>query len=140
MATFTSNGITIEFKEDNKGEVLEALKNAVQRGLMACGEKAVGYAQKDCPVDTGNLRGSITYAVDGEECYIGTNVEYGKYIEFGTGKYAEKGGRKTPWVYMDGKGNFHFTEGMKPHPFIRPAAQDHAKEYVDILKDSLKNA
>lgn len=73
--TFTTNGIVVEF-EDNSQEVLEALKNAVERGLMAVGETAVGYAQDNCPVDTGNLRGSIDYAVDGDDCYIGTNVEY----------------------------------------------------------------
>lgn len=73
--TFTTNGITVEF-EDNSPEVLEALKNAVERGLMAVGETAVGYAQDECPVDTGRLRGSIGYEVDGDDCYIGTNVEY----------------------------------------------------------------
>lgn len=140
MAIFQSNGITVEFKTNNKDEVLHALKNAVNRGLKACGEKAVGYAQDACPVDTGNLRGSITYAVEGDDCYIGTNVKYAPYIEFGTGKYAESGGRQTPWTYQDGDGNWHRTEGYKPHPFIRPSAENHVNEYRDILKDSLTHA
>lgn len=139
---FTSNGITVEF-DDNSEEVLEALKNAVNRGLKACGETAVRYAQDLVPVDTGNLRNHIAYDVDGDDCYVGVThmeIPYGIYIEFGTGQYAETGGRKTPWVYQDGKGNWHMTNGYQPHPFIRPAAQNHAEEYKDILKDSLLNA
>ena len=136
--TFTSNGITVEF-EDNSPEVLNALKNAVNRGLKACGETAVGYAQRLCPVDTGRLRGSITYAVDGEDCYIGTNVKYVPYVEFGTGKYAI-GGRQTPWVYKDDKGQWHRTSGSKAQPFLKPASANHSEEYREILKDSLINA
>ena len=141
METFTSNGFTIEFNTnpESRDEVLHALQNAVNRGLKAIGEQAVGYAQELCPVDTGNLRGSITYAVEGDDCYIGTNVEYAPYIEFGTGVYAETGGRQTPWVYQKGD-NYYMTNGIKPHPFLRPSASNHADEYRNILKDSLENA
>lgn len=139
MPIFESNGITVEYT-DNSGEVLDALKNAVERGLMACGEKAVDYAQDLCPVDTGHLRGSIAYSVEGDEVYIGTNVEYAPYVEFGTGEYAESGGRKTPWVYVDENGVGHMTTGQKPQPFLRPSASEHTGEYRDILKDSLINA
>lgn len=141
--TFTSNGLSVAFdftSKSNKEEILKALQIAVKRGLSACGEKAVGYAQDNCPVDTGRLRGSITYAVDGDDCIIGTNVEYAAYVEFGTGKFAETGGRQTPWTYQDGKGQWHFTEGVKPQPFLRPAAANHAEEYRNILKESLLNA
>lgn len=134
---FESNGIKVMF-DDNSPQVLEALENAVNRGLKACGETAVGYAQDLCPVDTGNLRGSITYAVDGDECYIGTNVEYAPYVELGTGKYTT-GGRQTPWVYQDDKG-WHMTDGQQAKPFLKPSASDHSAEYRDILKDSLLNA
>lgn len=139
MANFETNGIIVEFT-DNSDEVLEALKTAVHRGLSACGERASSYAKSLCPVDTGALRNSITYAVDGDDCFIGTNLEYGKYVEFGTGAYAEGGGRQTPWVYVDHNGDFHLTNGQKAQPFIRPSASDHAGEFKDILKESLKNA
>lgn len=137
--TFTSNGITVQF-DDNSQEVLDALENAVERGLMAIGETAVGYAQDLVPVDTGHLRGSITYAVEGDDCYIGTNVEYAPYIEFGTGIYSETGGRQTPWAYEDKNGEWRITHGSKPHPFLRPSASEHPEEYKEILKDSLLNA
>lgn len=73
--TFSSHGFVFEF-EDNSGEILKAFENASHRGLKAIGETAEGYAKRDCPVDTGRLRNSITNQVKDEEVYIGSNVEY----------------------------------------------------------------
>lgn len=139
MATYSFAGI--EVKYNHSDEVLKALKNAKERGLASCGEKAVKYAQNLVPVKTGNLKGSITYKVQDNACYIGTDVKYGKYIEYGTGQDAENGdGRQTPWRYKDKNGAWHQTNGYKPRPFIRPAASEHTDEYLNILKDSLKKA
>ena len=67
---------------DNSKEVSAAIKAALLRGLEKCGLVAEGYAKKLCPVDTGNLRNSITHVVDegGDAVYIGTNSEYGAYV------------------------------------------------------------
>lgn len=61
-------GLNVEV-QDNTKEIFSVLNNALERGLMACGETAVGYAQENCPVDTGHLRGSIAYKVVGHDCY-----------------------------------------------------------------------
>lgn len=139
---FPSHGIEVRF-DDNSEAVLNALRNAVERGLMAIGETAVTYAKKSLTeqkaVDTGRLRNSINYLVRDDEVYIGTNVEYAPYVEFGTGKYAE-GGRPTPWAYQDDEGNWHWTAGYPARPYIAPAAKDHTQEYRDLLKESLENA
>lgn len=127
---------------DNSKEVSAAIKAALLRGLEKCGLVAEGYAKKLCPVDTGNLRNSITHVVDEQEsaAIIGTDSEYGAYVELGTGIYAEGGGgRPTPWVYQDAKGNWHYTRGNKAQPFLKPAAADHASQYREILEDELKN-
>ena len=56
--------------DDHSPEVLAALKNAVERGAMAIGEKAVTHAKDNITaqgaVDTGRLRNSITYMVQEE--------------------------------------------------------------------------
>ena len=126
---------------DNSKEVSAAIKAALLRGLEKCGLVAEGYAKKLCPVDTGNLRDSITHVVDEQEpaVIIGTDSEYGAYVELGTGIYAEGGGgRPTPLVYQDAKGNWHYTRGNKAQPFLKPAAADHAIQYRKILEDELK--
>ena len=128
--------------EDNSEAVLEALKAAALRALERCGLQAEGYAKDLTPVDTGNLRNSITHQVseDGREVYIGTNVEYAPYVELGTGIYAEGGGgRPTPWVYQDAKGQWHWTCGNPAQPFLKPAVADHAQTYRNIIEDEMKN-
>ena len=54
---------------DNSDEILRALGEACERGLFRCGEKAVEYAKDLCPVDTGNLRNSITHTVEDEKSH-----------------------------------------------------------------------
>ena len=101
---------------DNSKEASEAIKSGLLKGLETCGLVAEGYAKKLAPVDTGNLRNSITHTVDEEEpaAYIGTNVEYAPYQELGT---------------------IH----MKAQPFLKPAVADHANTYRKIIENELKN-
>lgn len=81
---------------------------------------------------TGRLRASLTYATkhvestpgreadakdgmkksevpDENTVIIGTNVEYGPYVEFGTSK-------------------------MPPRPYLAPAVEDHKEEYKKIMQ------
>lgn len=133
--------MSVEFK-DNSSEVKSEFVKALLRGLEKCGLVAEGYAKKLCPVDTGNLRNSISHTVDEQEpaAIIGTNNEYAPYVELGTGVYAEGGGRPTPWVYQDAKGNWHYTRGNKAQPFLKPAVAEHADKYREIIKNALENA
>lgn len=72
---------------DNSNLVKEEMLTACLRVLEKCGLTAEGYAKLLCPVDTGNLRNSITHQVDISEllCRIGTNSEYAAYVELGMG-------------------------------------------------------
>lgn len=126
--------------ENNSGEVISTMQEAAIRALEKCGLTAEEYAKRLAPVDTGNLRNSITHQVDDGESavYIGSNVEYATYVELGTGKYAE-GGRPTPWVYQDAEGNWHWTAGNPAQPFLKPAMADHAQTYRNIIEDEMKN-
>ena len=124
---------------DNSKLFQEAFEAACKRALERCGMQAEGYAKDLTPFDTGNLRNSITHKVVGNEVYIGTNNEYGAYVELGTGKYAE-GGRKDPWVYQDEEGRWHHTNGQRAQPYLKPAVADHKQTYRNIIKDELENA
>ncbi len=124
---------------DNSKEVLAVLREAATRALEKCGIAAEGFAKKSVPVDTGNLRNSITHKVVDNSVYIGTNNEYAAYVELGTGKYAQ-GGRQDPWVYQDEEGNWHHTHGQRAQPYLKPAVADHKQTYQNIIEDELENA
>lgn len=141
------NNISINLV-DNSQKTIKELHSAIQAGLEKCGLAAEAYAKLELSkpkkhkdgtirptVDTGRLRGSITYATkmshgkgqspaegsdyaphgtpDDNEVYIGTNVEYAPYVEMGTSK-------------------------MPAYPFLRPAAENHWEEYKNIIKAALK--
>lgn len=113
-------GDLISVEADNIKLIENAIDQAMARALEKIGLVAEGYAKKLCPVDTGRLRNSITHAIDTgtDSVAIGTNVEYGPVIEFGTSKRdAANGGRG----------------------FLRPAAEDHAEKYRKILESELRN-
>ena len=127
---------------DHSDELLEAFDEACLRALERCGLQAEGYAKDLVPVNTGALRNSINHKVDSGEpaAYIGTNQEYAPYVEFGTGLFAENGGRtNVPWNYQDDEGNWHSTSGQKPQPFMRPALEDNRTKIIDIMKEGLTN-
>lgn len=59
-------------------------------------------------------------------------------VEFGTGLFAESGGRTdTPWSYQNDKGEWVSTNGIKPQPFLRPALEDNRGKIKKILKGGL---
>ena len=126
---------------DNSKTFKDEFDAAIARALERCGMQAEGYAKDLAPVDTGNLRNGISHRVDEKEkvVYIGTNSEYGAYVELGTGKYY-KGGRQDPWVYQDEEGRWHHTNGQRAQPYLKPAVADHKQTYKNIINDELENA
>lgn len=99
---------------DNTQDFINATHEQRARALEAVGLLAEGYAKMLCPVDTGNLRNSITHDRGGEDFeVVGTNVEYAPYVEYGTSR-------------------------MKAQPYIKPAVEEHAEEYKQIFEEYLK--
>ena len=100
-----------------------------------------GSARENCPSDDGTLRNSITSQVDssGEFATVGTNVEYAPYVHQGTGIYATDGnGRQGGWNYCDAKGNWHFTLGQKPNPFLFKALEDNKEKIYKIFQKEVE--
>lgn len=149
----------MEFKydikmEDNSESVKQLLAETVHNILDQWGLLVMSYAKKLAGrhVDTSRLINSITYAVDDAQktVTIGTNAQsdsgtwpngyeaqpspYPIYVELGTGVYAENhNGRPTPWYWYDMKTKqWHFTRGVKPRPFLRPAVEEHIDELREI--------
>lgn len=65
---------------NNSDEFRKELPNRIEQALIAIGLTAETYAKRDCPVDTGRLRNSISHANDEDSAYIGSNVEYAAFV------------------------------------------------------------
>jgi HK97 gp10 family phage protein len=107
-------------------EVEQAIKKAIDVGMEAVAQAAEANAISevttlvyDAPpsptyVRTGDLRKSIThkYVQAEQTAYVGANIDYAPYVEFGTRKMASR-------------------------PFLRNSVQKYTGEYAAILKDAL---
>lgn len=123
---------------DNTPEIRDAMEAAKQRALEIIGGKVESYAKGLVPVDTGRLRNSITHTVEGDTTIIGSNTVYAGFVELGTGP------NYTPppeWMENNAEGGRGLGHGfVKARPYLRPAVQEHLKEYQDIINNELKNA
>lgn len=97
-------------------------------------------AKQKAPKDTGALRRSITSKVetDPDGNVIGTvftPLEYAPYVEYGTGLFAEEGGRlDVPWNYQSDDGTWHSTSGQHPQPYMRPALDENRDKITRMFK------
>lgn len=138
-----------DIRIDGLEEVIEKLEGAIdEEKLRSALGKACALversAKQKAPKGTGELRRSITSKVEGVGTdavgIVFTPLEYAPYIEFGTGLFAEEGGRKdVPWCYKDDEGEWHSTSGMHPHPYMRPALNENREQIKRILKEAILN-
>ena len=132
---------------ENLNSVLKALEkqadiSALEQALGKACALVERTAKQKAPKGTGELRRSITSKVfmqNGELVgVIFTPLEYAPYVEYGTGLFAENGGRQdVPWNYQDDEGNWHSTSGQHPQPFLRPALEENRTEIIRILKEGV---
>ena len=114
--------------------------DALEAALAAGGLIVSNAAKANCAQRTGTLARSIvvtTAAKNQTSCrvVVGPQVNYGIYVEYGTGIYAEAGnGRKTPWVYRGADGRFYRTVGMRPRPYMRPAFDANRARVVETIR------
>lgn len=93
-------------------------------------------AKEKAPKDTGELRRSISSKVENGVGTVFTPLEYAPYVEYGTGLFAEEGGRSdVPWRYQDDAGEWHSTSGQHPQPFMRPALDENREEIIRVFRE-----
>lgn len=102
----------VKIKADNKDEAIRILNQRVETALEAAGIFIEVQAKKNSPVDTGNLRNSITHETEGNTTNIGSNVEYAPYVEMGTSRHSAQ-------------------------PFLAPAINDNLSKIESIIKQYL---
>ena len=111
----------------------------VKRALGKACALVESSAKQKAPKGSGELRRSITSEVNDTEGVVFTPLEYAPYVEFGTGLFAENGGRSdVPWVYKDEKGDWYTAYGQHPQPYMRPALDENRQKIIQILKEGIK--
>ncbi len=94
---------SVQFQFNNLPKLNDAMRDEVEEALIKSATVVQGAAIMLCPVISGNLRGSITWSVNGGQpsqvrppakqsdavgrapentAIVGTNVEYGQRVEY----------------------------------------------------------
>ena len=100
--------------DDNSAQVIRATQEQVEKALEAMAKAYVDEAKANVPVDTGNLRDSISYDVRDGQAEVGTNVEYAAAVEL------------TDASHKTGKAHF-----------LRDSGQDNKDKFEKIARDEL---
>lgn len=143
------SNIRLDIRMEGMDDVLDRIEDladavALQRALGRACALVERDAKRNAPKGNGELRRSITSKVEnrGDELVgvVYTPLEYAPYVEYGTGLFAEEGGRKdVPWCYQDDEGEWHTTSGMRPQPYMRPALNQNREQIIRILKEGVNN-
>lgn len=124
-------GITVQIERAADYQKLE--KNLKKACTLV--EKS---AKQKAPKGSGELRRNIQSRIEGEQGIVFCPLNYAPYVEYGTGLFAEEGGRTdVPWRYQDEKGEWHTTSGMKPRPYMRPALEENREKIIKILSEGI---
>lgn len=131
--------------KDNTDEVLDALEEAIIRGLDTIGMTAETHAKEDpnMPVDTGYARNSITYALSGESPNItsyeadkgGRTGEYSGTMDGKKGEFVVIGSNVEYFPYIEEGG-----ANMTARHVLRRAVTKHKSEYKKLMEGSMKKA
>ena len=101
------------YRKEREAEILGGLEKAMGRIGALVERQAKINVSKSPPghpqVQTGRLRASIIHEAVKDSVAIGTNVVYGKYLEFGTIRH-------------------------NPYPWLFPAVEQSRGRIIDILK------
>lgn len=94
--------------------ILQGLATGIRSALQTGGNEGMQKAKSVCPVKTGRLRDSITFAMSGDTSgTLSNNTDYGLFVEMGTA-----------------------SRPARPH--IRPGAEIMFKRVQEELKKNLR--
>lgn len=137
--------ITIDMSSVTAGlNIMPILQKAMPQVTKRIGALMVDYSSMMVPVDTARLKGSLTHSESDNglefETRAGTNVEYGPYVEYGTGDAGQWSGGAT---YRGHDSGAKYTEGwpgMYARPYLRPALFDNEQFYAKLVNTAVKDA
>ncbi len=119
------------------------VEQSVNKAMLDLGEKIQTAAKENCPVDSGNLRASITMSSPTPDTVIiSTNVDYAVYVEYGTGPLGDPAVPHTTkkfWRYRGKGGDWFTSHGHEPQPFMRPAFEQYKGKATEIIRKSLED-
>ena len=128
-------------------EVRRRLRDAMEKAAKMIGGTVESHAKEYCPVDTGLLRNSITYALSGQPA---NNVGYANNSGENIGGYAGSAPQSSSddqvTVYVGT--NVYYAPyqelgapsiNLPAQPYLRPAFENHTSEIKQIIQMNMRS-
>ena len=132
--------MSVEF-HDYSLQVKAELDEKAAQFLEEAASEVESAARRNSRVRSGQLKGSWTHIVEGNEATTGSPLQNAIWEEYGTGEYAVGGdGRKGGWVYRDAAGDWHFTFGKRPNHTLQRAFESTKGKAVKLIERAIKEA
>ena len=133
--------------KSNASNVLRKVHEAMEKAAKMIGGTVESHAKEYCPVDTGLLRNSITYALSGQPAnsagYMNNDGENaGTY----TGEAPRSGSDSEVTVYVGT--NVYYAPyqelgapaiNLPAQPYLRPAFENHTDEIQQIIRMNMRS-
>lgn len=129
---------------NNFRKIGENGKTLIEDALVMGALRVERDAKINAPVNKqkglgGRLRSSIThlehdFGSSNPYVEVGTNVEYAKFQEFGTGQRGSQSNVPTPADYEYGS-----SKGIPAQPFLFPAYNSNKKKILNDIAEALRN-
>ena len=132
----------VEF-HDFSIEVSKVMDSKIFAVLEEVSGELESQVKRNSRVASGQTKNSFRHKVvknsTSTEAHIGSDYKNAIWEEFGTGEHALAGnGRKGGWVYVDAKGEGHFTRGKRPSRAFWNAYTALKSAIINHIQNSLK--
>jgi len=130
--------------ENGERLVDDALDSAVETTAKAVERTTKKNLKAHGAIDTGNLRASYGYArVDLAHFLVGTPVEYGPHVEYGTSAHTIEATGSDPLTFkgQDGQWVSKWSvdhPGTPAQPHLRPALRDHKSTLAENIQEEIE--
>lgn len=120
---------------------LNSINDALISGVSKAALLVQGSAKNKAPVDSGALRQSIRADKAKNQggnvtATVSTNLEYGPYVEFGTGSRGQSTNTNTE-VEVSYRSDWR---GNKAQPFLWPALRENRNNSIKIIREEVRKA
>jgi HK97 gp10 family phage protein len=129
---------------DDVGDVETQIEATLDQAVEKTSLRVERRAKQTVPIDTGTLRNSIKQRqVDTAQYAVGTNVEYGRYVEFGTSGHTVTPNDDDGVLVFQAGGETVFAKRAEipprdPNPYLRPALRDSEDDLASDIREAIR--
>ena len=130
--------ITVDVDLSNFNLDTGAIENAVSQELERTALRIERQSKELAPVDTGDLRRSITTDGGGLSYEVGTNLEYAEYIEEGTSPHTITGNDYLYWEGADHPVKSVNHPGNRAYLYMETAFNTQTEDLEDRISNIIE--